>query len=659
MKRFVLFVTLSLALIIAGSALADNNGRVHMVRGSVGTMSGQAVDMTKAEGDTVYMLGNPRDPDQVGNAGIIPVNGTFEDQFGNPGWYGWTHEDATFSAESFWNVSDFNAVSGVYSMWCGTYFDGDPGYGNGWNQNLVFTYQVADNNVANSVNLAVTCQVDSEPAYDFTYVEYNAGGVWNIWNGGGYDGNRTFNFNDTVTYQPEDYVGNGNDEIWLRIRFNSDGAWSDEDGLWDTNGAVQVDDIVVTVGGVVVDSEDFEDQVSDNWIPVLDPGVGDYAALYTNLQDVDPCRTNLSPQVAFVDDGVIVPGTGGTTCTTWCYGPQGFIVNNTGGLMGPDFHIHNFLISPYLTWPAGADAAYIEFSVYRHEELGAFGTWPGMFYEWFVRSVNTGDPADLESATWQNANFVQYGGPDYLNQNQVVTSYLEVGRTHCQMALTVYELGYNWGWIGTDGTPAPYFDNAKFVAYPFQGPGITGRSIDWFQDNFPESGDIDLANLANNNVRLDCAQNVAQQDDLVNYPGDSIFFDILAVRAGSVFNDMPKLYVKMKANPLFDGVRVLPPNFSQNGNIIEGWVYGDSTFNANGGLVEDRFNFDLPDGDFFFPGDVFNYYIEAQDNQMGDIGTTLIPADTSGFYNLEANLDYPIDFTVRALPTLNSTTPGD
>ena len=63
MKRFVLFVTLSLALIIAGSALADNNGRVHMVRGSVGTMSGQAVDMTKAEGDTVYMLGNPRDPD--------------------------------------------------------------------------------------------------------------------------------------------------------------------------------------------------------------------------------------------------------------------------------------------------------------------------------------------------------------------------------------------------------------------------------------------------------------------------------------------------------------------------------------------------------------------------------------------------------------------
>jgi hypothetical protein len=661
MKRFVLFVTLSLVL-VAGSALADNAPqRMHSV-GPVPEVQAQAQGFAKALGDTIYLIGNPRNPDQYSDGGVGPqVNGTFQDQFGNPGWYGWTHEDETYSAESFWNVSTFQAISGTYSMWCGTTFDGDPGYGNAWSQNLVYTYQVANGGVANTVQLIVTVQNDSEPGYDYTYVEYNLGGVWNIWNVGGYDSNRTFNFNDTVTYQPGDYVGSGSNQIQLRIRCSSDGAWSDEDGLWDTNGFAQIDDIQVYVGGALVEDEGFEAGPSGtyNWVPVLDPGVGDYAALYLNLQDEDICVSNFTAQVAFVDDGVVVPGTGGSACTTWCYGPGGFIVNNTGGLQGPDYHISNILISPELTWPAGNDGAYITFSVFRHEELGAAGTWPGMFYQWEVRSVNTGNPADLDAAPWNNRNFVQFGGPDYLRQFENVTDLMENGRTHAQLGLRVIEYGYVWGWVGTDGTPAPYFDNVQFVCYPFQGPGINGRSIDWFNDNFPAIGDIDLDNLANNAVRLDCAQNVAQQDDLVNYPGDTIWFDITAVRGGSVLNDMPKMHVAMRANPLFDSVRVLPAGFTQTGDLVEGWVYGDSTYNANGGLINDRYNFDLPDDDFFFPGDVLHYYIEAQDNLSGDIGTTTFPGDLDNFGDFDNNLGYAQDFQVRALPTLFTATLGD
>ncbi len=658
MNRTTLVSFLLVIVCLAGHALADGP-RLHMTDGDQGTQHGRAIASGKALGDTIYLIGNPYNPDQVSDGGVGPqFNGTFEDQFGNPGWFGWISRDNTYDPSAYWHVSDFNVVSGNWSMWCGAYFDGDPGYGNGWNQSLVFSHQVADAAVPSLVELAATIQNDTEPAYDYTYVEYNLGGIWMPWNPEGFDGIQTVFFSEAVTYQPGDYVGSGGDEIQLRIRFYSDGAWSDEDGLWDTNGACQIDDIIVQLGGVVVDAEDFEDGPDGTyaWNQILDPGVGDYAALYTNLQDVDPCRSNLSAQVAFIDDGVVVPGTGGSTCTTWCYGPGGFIVNNTGGLMGPEFYINNHILSPAVEWPAGADGCYIEFDVFRHEELGSSSVWPGMFYQWHVRAIDTGDPADIENASWRNRSFVQYGGPNYLSQHEVVTDLLGPGRTHVQIDLRVIEYGYVWGWIGTDGTPAPYYDNIKIVAYPFEGPGIAGRSIDWFNDGFPAAGDLDLVDLANNSVRLDAAQNVAQQDDLVNYPGDTCWFDVSAVRTGSVLADMPTMHVRMRANPLFDGVRTLPPNFAQQGDVVEGWVYGDSTFNVNGGLVGERYNFDLPDEGFFFPGDELRYYIRAEDS-LG--GITLLPGDTTGFSSGHYDLHYPDDFIVRALPTLFTATPGD
>ncbi len=648
MKRFVLFAALSLALIASG-ALADTVDQQVKVRGGWGTLHGQAINTAKADVDTTYVLGGPDS-----------FEGKFEDQFGNPDWQGWTSEDLTFSADSFWQVTDLDAISGNYSMWCGTFFDGEPGYGNSWNQNLVLTYAVPDPGANSTVQWTMTVQVDSEPDYDITFLEVNKGGIWEVLQQ--YDGARVLNPSETISFTSSDYTGSGGDEIQLRVRFNSDGAWSDEDGLWPTDaGACRLDDILVTVdngsGPVVVDDEDFEDQVSDNWVPVLDPGVGDYAALYTNLQDEDPCRTNFSPQAAFVDNGIVVPGTGGSLCTTWCYGPDGFIVNNTGGLMGPDFHIQNIIKSPVKSFPAGADGAYVVFDVYRHEELGAFGTWPGMFYQWFVRSAATGDPADVEAASWQNRNFVQYGGPDYLRQLEVVTDLLVPGRTHVQVGLTVYELGYNWGWIGTDGTPAPYFDNVAFVAYPFGGPGVSTRDIDIANDGFPAAGDFDFTNLENNAIRFDMANNIAGAGE-ANDPGDSITVDIAAVREGTSLVPFPKMIFRMKANPVFDGVRDLTGlnTVEIEPGIIEGWVYGDTTRNAQGAIVEDRWNFDLPDSGFFYPGDVIHYYIEAEDT---DGGVTTLPGDLDGFGNFDHNLSFDSDFIVRGLPTLFTASSGD
>ena len=99
--------------------------------------------------------------------------------------------------------------------------------------------------------------------------------------------------------------------------------------------------------------------------------------------------------------------------------------------------------------------------------------------------ICSGWRADLEHAPWRNRNFVYYGGPEYRIQREDVTTLLETGITHLQVGLRVLELGYVWGWVGDDGTPAPYFDNVTLKAYARQGPVITANRIDLAQDAFP------------------------------------------------------------------------------------------------------------------------------------------------------------------------------
>jgi len=452
-----------------------------------------------------------------------------------------------------------------------------------------------------------------------------------------------------------DYVGASHNKVHLRWHAMSDGGWSDEDCLWATSGHSQIDNIRVSFNGVQQAYDDFQPGNPLHWIVAFPPAVGDFSKVWPRLTDIDRCSENFSPQFAFIDDGIVVPGTGGTLGTTWTYGPGGYTVNLLGGLAGPDYLLNNEIWSPALDWPVGAyDGGTWEWDVWPHLPMSN-----GMFYCWYIRDSIDGG---VTWGSWNSDNYVNYGDPSYGREHYDLATYMQPGRNKVQLSLAALEVDA-WGDVGTDATPAPYFDNVTVRAFAASGPAISGFVIDMFNDGWPSASQIDYADLAKNSVRIDMAMSIAPATDLWNDPGDSMVLMVLPVRTGSHLNSKPTLNVVMKTNPLFNSVRVLPAGFTQIGNRITGAVSG-ALVKVNGVTQKDKYCWDLPDSSFFYPGDALHYFIKAQDNLAGDIKTTLLPGDTTGMSLFPGNAHYSTQrldelYKVDALPTMFSATDGD
>jgi hypothetical protein len=610
---------------------------------------GGPVEPTKTESDSLYLLGGPDRSD-----------GKFQDDsdptLPDPeGWVGWVNYGS--GPAVFWHVDTFNAalLDDVYvpnhAMWCGTYFydcdpGGDPGYGNNWNEALEWYGTVSDESQPSEVHLTARLNYDTEPYYDNLYLEVYRVSGWNIVQS--YDGNNKvggvfvpIDVDETFSVDPFDYTGPFSDQVRLRWRFEADGAWSDEDCQMDTDGAAQLDNILVTLtqSSTTTTYDDFEPGSDVHWDAVAVDGICSYAQVWPLLDDIDPCHTNTTPQFAFIDDGSICGGPG-SPCINWCYGPGGYVIHYEP--YPTDWLWQDQIWSPPLAWPGGTyDGAMLSFDVYRHLASG-------QFYTWAIRSSLDGGNTWQE---WQDSNFAYYSSQaGYYRHDFNVSNLLAPTRTHIQISLGYYWLGWVWGSGYDDLTPAPYFDNVAFKVFANEGPVVLAGALDLAQDSFPASGTFDFDDPASNSIRFDMARNIAPPYAMLNDPGDSIVVDVVPVRGGSVLNDMPKLYYKLWPNPLFDPYRT----FSN-----EGWVYGDTTYASNGAVVENRYNFDLPDTGFFFPGDVIQYYITAQDNVGGDVGTTLLPSDTTGFSGPPRWPHYNSAFRVQGLPSLFSLTEGD
>ncbi len=104
----------------------------------------------------------------------------FDSAVGAPDFQGWTATDMTAQLKAYFHVdgsgcSGMTPVTGLQSMWCGEPAgSGDPwcgwgtlpGYGNNWSQALITPVLVMP------AQMTYTTIWDSEPGYDYTYVQY-------------------------------------------------------------------------------------------------------------------------------------------------------------------------------------------------------------------------------------------------------------------------------------------------------------------------------------------------------------------------------------------------------------------------------------------------------------------------------------------------------
>lgn len=640
LMRIGLFVFIGIISLFSSPAGAA--GFRDMQLQSQASLRGGPADPAKAPGDSTLLMG------PWGSA--APYNGQFQTAGGLPAWNGWTSRDFSQPLVNRWHADTYHAVNGMYSAWCGSpdfpscgVGDEPGGYGNHWKEYLQWSGPVAVPGQSCTVGITALLNHDSEPGYDYLFLECVLGDGSAVqlasWDGTA----SAVPVNATFTYLPGDYAGSAGDEVVVRFRFESDGGWSDEDCIFPTNGAAQIDDLTITLTNGAGASHDFEDGTLG---PLLTPpaqGVGDFAKIWTGLNDSDPCRSNYSPQVAFIDDGVVVPGTGGSLCIDHCYGPNGFVVNSTGGLAGPDEHLDNGIISPVMAWPGGKDGMILEFTVFEDDFLFALNDDPGILYSWHVRSTASADPANLEFAPWANRGFVHINDSwdgRFVRQAFFVGDLLEPGAQYVQVMVKALEFGFFYNQNGNNALPAPYFDDVRVTAYESGGPHLTANRFNLALDAFPAGGASDMGDPASLWARFDGGRNL---NDL-SAPGDSVVVTAVPARAGAVLTGPALMHYRLLPNQVFDPHRT-------SGLPLSGSVAGIAGQSG-------KFFFDLPDTGFLFPGDVLRYFFTASDDLGGVTAHSILPADTTGFSTADAGLVYDPDFTVRVLPSI-SEDPGN
>ena len=180
-----------------------------------------------------------------------------------------------------WHVDTFEAVNGSYSAWCGSFEviscvpeDQDGGYGANYDEVLEWRGTVADPTQPCTVSVAAVINIDTMFGYDFFFISCQTATADRI-NLLILDGLETaLPVSGEFVYEPGDYVGANGDEVVVQFRVTSDGGWDGADCLWPNDGAVQLDDVVITLSNGAGYSHDFEDgTLGDLVVPAVPSAV--------------------------------------------------------------------------------------------------------------------------------------------------------------------------------------------------------------------------------------------------------------------------------------------------------------------------------------------------------------------------------------------------
>jgi hypothetical protein len=159
------------------------------------------------------------------------------------------------------------------SWWCGTFdYDLDGGYGNSWDDRLEIP--PTDLSTASYPVLTYAFRHDSEIGYDYTYVQAESMGVYVNLNRG-YDGSAGWTDIGVYGFVLVPY----DNPLKARFRFLSDGAWSDQDGLYlSVGGGFACDNVKVFdyFGGYVYFYDSEPGAREDECIPAIPGSAGDW-----------------------------------------------------------------------------------------------------------------------------------------------------------------------------------------------------------------------------------------------------------------------------------------------------------------------------------------------------------------------------------------------
>jgi hypothetical protein len=554
--------------------------------------------------------------------------------FDPTGWEGFTVVDPRAQPGVFWHVEDYlepelaglpGPLEGDKSAWCGAppaeyeYLCGwtNPrGYGNAWDQRLVsnpFFY-------TNPLKLSFKAYFDSEPGFDSTTVEYDSG-LYGWQELGSFHGTI-----DTIVSWNEIITAGAATK--LRFHFVSDGAWSDQDGLWDSDGAAHIDSVTIADGNGLIYYEDFESapdgaKSTGFWHADIKKGYGSYAGLRRpGIYDKDPCGANLSKQLVFYV-GSDVPSTEypGLYDTPFCKGGGGTELPCQFEIaISPPIDMARYTtgrneiqdaeIPPGVLPDLGG--VYIKYTVYRDLPLQNL-----VFYFWMVREIENGCPGP-----WQDRSSGHYYGSDgiYIRNTHRVDDLVE-GADTIQVAVGMKDRCGHWYLSFGDcaeHTPSPWFDNIEVQLFNTSGPQWTWyRDMDLFQDNFPsDEGDIESF------VRADAANDLNPNDDPVIRPGDSVVVSCESPLGGGIAEDGfgPLVFMHVRVTHLGPDGKMPPSGPVLEGNYgvyygFEGaWtiIRGDTALTSSGNPAPDRYMFDLNDS-LFTRGMMVEYYFKAED----------------------------------------------
>jgi len=557
-------------------------------------------------------------------------------------WMGWTKLDQTAQVKTFFHVDDFAGLGGGYrgklvpisgtkSMWCGTrpwnglppidkYLCGwktPPGYGNNWNQ-MLSTSAIT---VVGAITWDFKAYYDSEADWDWTYPEYDAGGL-NWTQVAEFSGHA-----DTVCSY---FIPIQTTRTKLRFHFTSDGNTNDQDGYWNSDGAFIVDDIRVRDQGVLNNFQDFESAAvgalsAGIWTAGVETAYGSYAGLKSNLTDKDPCGDNFATQVVFFI-GSPYPSSSypGLYDTPFCKGPGGVSAPCQDEMViSPDISMTTYSSAcnnvQNTAIPAGdlpqLGGTLLRFTVYRDLPLPNL-----VFYQWHVRKVIGGCPQ-----SWGDLNYVYYGPDmDYLYTGQDVSRWIS-GNDPVQIGLGVIDMCDAW-YLSNGNcaahTPTPWLDNFRLYRYKTSGPQFTYRDLDIFQDNFPTEEAPPWGW-----VRADAANDLRANNVAGIDPGDSIVVSCSSPMGGGIDTlpgGGPAVYLHVHATWIGAGAPPLGAvinGYQLHGTYgtwlstdVNGWDLIQCEYAGTGGSkTPETFAVDLNDS-LFVPGYKIEYYFTGVDN---------------------------------------------